>query len=102
MGFFRRVDDSAFGKAARNERRKIRANFMNGLAVSALAIGYLAPAASLFSRLGAAGPSLPSSPWYYPLTFGEAVCGVIFLLVSMFAANEFHSIALKEAGRIED
>ncbi len=89
MGFFRRVDDSAFGKAARNERRKIRANFMNGLAVSALAIGYLAPAAGLYAR----GGDVSNSHWVF---------FVVLVVVSMFAANEFHSIALKEAGRIED
>lgn len=89
MAFFKRIDDSAFGKAARNERRKIRANFMNGLAVSALAIGYLAPAAGAYARAG-------------ELTYAQGVFMAILVVVSMLIAHEFHSIALKEAGRIED
>lgn len=89
MKFWRGVDDSTLSKAARNERRKIRANFMNGLAIAAVAIGYLTPMAAIFLR-----QETPTKSQFAFL--------VALVLVSFFSANEFHSTALRQVDKIED
>lgn len=89
MAWWSGIDESKLTKAARNERRKIRANFMNGLAIAAMAIGYLTPMAAVFTR------------HEYP-TGKEWLFLVTLVLVSFFVAWEFHTTALQQVSSIED
>lgn len=77
------------GKAARNERRKIRANYWNALGVAVLAIGMLTPLATAYLRT----EPLPVAAWVV-LVMGSTL--------AIFFSMHFHRIAVREVSHLED
>lgn len=82
-------DLSQCGKSARNERRKIRANYWNGLALTVMAIGSITPFVAAYLRA--------QTP-----TVGEVIVMGMLITVALPLSFMFHQFAMDEVSRIED
>jgi hypothetical protein len=80
------------GKAARNERRKLRGTFYNGMAIAFFAVGYLSTLLA-FGRI--------VSRWE-PIDAREAIFAGAATVFSLCLTAYFHVSALRVVGAIED
>jgi hypothetical protein len=90
---------NAMGKAARNEIRKIRAAYLNNIAVGAFIAGFFIPYVAYTAKM------IQLHGFFWIGTFNDWIEGVIVIapaLLAFLLSRIFHSRALRALEQIED